>query len=296
MFFSEPASVHACVHPGLFARALHCYVYLHTSPECTPIQFRFHFEVRHITLCLRLNHVFVMVGGFDGAYISQIPFTLSPHQDTVCLHSGHVFQLLCGTRSYAVIICAAAHDAVAVGLLDGRIAIWSDISTSAVTTLPVLASVPSTDRLTDLQFSGSYLLVAYWSGTIACYPRSGAVIYPKSMIEIGPASNNNGFQNYGPTLIVQSPDMLYPKHPLAIFVTGDGNLLFVSLLDQVFIRRSIKSNGKRCFIKGICSLHHHILVWTTDLPELLTLQWPSLELFAQKRLKIQQGSNRTPSS
>lgn len=288
--FSAPATAHACADPFFFARALNRTVFLYSHPGLQPIQLQpLHFQVRHLNLYVHHNNnlILVIACGCDGAYFAYIPFAYNSSNIPIMTHSNYAFQPIHGSQSYTVVHVAVAHDAVALVLMDSRVAIWADISAPAVVILDPQITSAQGDRVTDLKFIHAFLLIACWSGTTVCYSRAGPTVSKLFVIESQPASRNNSFLKHGPTMIIQGPDQVYSGTPVALFVTAYGRLTFVNLSDGFFVTTKIKSQGRCVLIKGVCCLHHDILFWIFGVPNFTTVQWPALHMFNTNRLEKQ---------
>lgn len=288
--FSAPATAHAFADGSFFARAHHRVVFLYSHPDLAPIQLQpLHFEIRHVAIHVQNSpsSVLVVVGGYDGAYIAHVPFTHNSSSIPVITQSNYAFNTLQGSLSLTVVYVAATSDAIAAVLMDSRVAIWSDLSAPAATLLEPQITTAQGDRVTDLKFTHSFLLIAYWSGTIACYSRCGLVINKLFVVETHPIPRDNSYLKHGPTMILQSPDQLYPGGPVILFAMAHGHLTFVKLSDGTFVTRTIKSQHRSVLIKGVCCSHHHILLWVFGAPDFITLQWPSPQKFGTMRLEKQ---------
>lgn len=286
--FSAPATAHACADPFFFARALNRTVFLYSHPDLQPVQLQpLHFQARHLNLYVQRNNdlILVIVSGCDGAYFAYIPFTYNSSNVPIITHPNCAFKPIHGSQSYAVAHVAVAHDAVALVLMDSRVAIWADISAPAIAILDPQISTVQGDRVTDLKFIHTFLLIACWSGTVVCYSRSGPTVDKLFVVKSQPVPRNNSFLKFGPTMILHGPDQLYSGTPVALFVTAHGLLTFVNLSNGFFVTTKIKSQGRCVLIKGVCCSRHDILFWISGIPNFTTVQWPALHKFNTRRLE-----------
>lgn len=276
--FSAPATAHACTGEHFFARAYKHSVFFYANLNLPPIQFQpLHFEVRHLALYARDASIIVVAGGYDGAYVAQLPFNLNLSNTSHFTQPNYTFKLLHGSQSFPVIYVAATSDAIAAVLMDSRVAIWADLSDSAVTFLDAEPTTTYGDRITDLTFTRSFLAIAYWGGTVICYSRSGSSVNKLFIAQPDSISSNNLFLKRGPTIILQSPASLYPGGPVVLFATAHGALSFVNLSNGTTVTRKVKSSCCDVLIKGLCCFGDQILLWLNNRYELVTLPWPSIE-------------------
>lgn len=233
----HPATAHACTPSHVFVHVHDNFVYLTSISPSWQFQIpsRLHFEARYVTVADLSDTLLVIVGGFDGAYFTFLPV----HQGQLVPNSSFAyFHPLPGTEGYPVVHVTIAKDAIAVVLLDSRVAIWSTVTQPAVTILNTLPSVTQGDRITDATFTPSGFLLAYWGGAIAYYTRMGAKAQLKFVIDTYASKTENVFYKRGATLISYSPVV----NDIALCVTGDGVLIFFSLHDATVVKKVLRVN------------------------------------------------------
>lgn len=286
------AIAHACTSPHVFVHVRDNFVYVtsHIEKWQYKIPFRLHFDVRQVAIAQRANSFIVVVGGFDGAYVAYVAH-IQPH---TALHlppnPESCFLPLPGSEGFAVVHVAIADDAIAVVLIDGRVALWADVSSPAVTILNAMLTVSQSDRITDVEFTPSGLILAYWSGTIAYYTRVLANVELASVFDTYSSKSEEIFYQRGATVIACSP----LSYGVALCVIGDGILLFIRFEDEVIVKKAIQCNGLPALVKGVCTVDERVFVWVVDSPDLVSLSWPSSQQFDQAlKLKEERESRKS---
>lgn len=254
-----------------------------------------HFQPRSLSSCIATDGTLtVVVGGYDGAYVSQ---------------RGNALRVLPGCQGFPVCVVKVATHGIAVALVDGRVAVWNSVNSSPHTLIqmPAATSCGPGDRVTDVTFTNDRLVVAYWSGLVAIYDRrngsengdddDAALGWKHKEIccvwtTKGQAVSESSFFQRGPTVIVDACD----GEPVIAVIDGSGCIAFVDVNDGACVRREILLKPSRGVkTKGACALESAVVVWVTDSIDLVSVDWPSAKEISvarrvakevQRRLKV----------
>lgn len=246
-----------------------------------------HFQPRSLSSCIATDGTLtVVVGGYDGAYVSQ---------------RGNALRVLPGCQGFPVCVVKVATHGIAVALVDGRVAVWNSVNSSPHTLIqmPAAASCGPGDRVTDVTFTNDRLVIAYWSGLVAIYDRNNGSGNSKEddddaalgwkhkeiccvWTTKGQAVSESSFFKRGPTVIVEGCD----GEDVIAVVDGSGCIAFVDVNDGACVRREILLKPSRAVkTKGACALGSTVVVWVTDSNDLVSVDWPSAkELSVARRV------------
>lgn len=235
-----------------------------------------HFQPRSLSSYIATDGTLtVVVGGYDGAYVSQ---------------RGNALRVLPGCQGFPVCVVKVATHGIAVALVDGRVAVWNSVNSSPQTLIqmPAATSCGPGDRVTDVTFTSDRLVVAYWSGLVAIYDRSNgsgngdddddaALGWKHKEIccvwtTKGQAVSESSFFKRGPTVIVEGGE----GEPVIAVIDGSGCIAFVDVNDGACVRREILLKPSRAVkTKGACAHGLAVVVWVTDSSDLVSVDWPS---------------------
>lgn len=298
------------------------YLYIHSLHPITYQQLtttrllpRLHFIARSLSATSKR----VLLGGYDGAYFSNMDTT------TTTTNSTSRLQRLCGTEGFAVCVVKTTEASAAVALVDSRIAVWHCIDSNLNEHTPpdvmIKAWSSGGDRVTDMAMTESKLVVAYWSGLVAIYNmrrrRDDGCRWRSASSDMdvhaahgddalfhtwtGGGEKQDGdatFYTRGGTMIAWGDNK--GDEDVVAVVDGDGRMVFVSLSTMTCVRRMVRDvklnvdADVKVRVKGVADDNGKLLLWASNCRQLVSVHCPTRnELHVAQRVQAELGRRMT---